>query len=1161
VALGGAVATDEDTPTDLTLNATDLDGDTLNYSVTASPTHGTLSGTAPNLTYAPDENFNGVDSFNFTASDGLLSSNEAIVFVNVNEVNDAPLATNDSYSTNEDFALFVSSPGVLANDTDVESSISALLVSTTAHGTLALNANGSFSYTPDADYNGPDSFTYKATDGSLDSNIATVNLTIISVNDSPVAADDNYSTSEDTPLLISKSALLANDTDVDGDSLSVDSFDGMSTNAGLVLDNSNGTLTFTPASDFFGIDAFNYAVSDGNGGTDFGHVTVEIIAVNDAPVSSDGSATTDEDLPKTIILNATDIDSSMLVFSIVAGPSNGSLDVITGNTVTFTPNADYNGPDSFTFIANDGSLDSNLATVAITINAVHDSPVAQDGSVSGSEDTPAGLILNATDVDGDALTYTVTVSPAHGSLSGIAPNLSYTPNSDFNGLDSFKFIANDGTLDSNEVQVSISLSAVNDIPVAINDTATTDEDTPKTLMLNATDVDSGSLDYTIVTGPSHGTISPGTSATRTYTPLPDYFGTDSFSFRASDGSLDSNVGTVTITVSPINDAPVLGEIGSKSVDELVALTFTATATDVEDDGLTFSLGTLAPSGASIDESTGAFAWTATEEHGPGTYTFDVIVTDSGSPNLSDGETITITVAEVNLPPALDLIATPITIDELTTASFTAIASDPDIPVQVLSFGLSGAPSGATIDVTTGAFSWTPGETQGPASYTFTVIVSDGTLSDSQEVTINVNEVNSQPSLSAIANQTASEHTAFTSTTPSASDSDIPTNTLTFSASGLPGWASINSETGVITGTPGESDGGTSNTIIVTVQDNGSPVMSASQTFTLSVLETNTAPTLTMISDQYATEHVAFTSISPSSSDSDLPVQTLTYSATGLPAWANINATTGVITGSPGETDGGTSAVVTVIVTDNGTPNLNAIRIFALSVIETYSIEGQKFEDLNGNKIKESSEPVLAGWTIYLDSNNNAALDLGEQSSVTDSSGNYEFNNLASGTYYVREVVQSGWHQTLPEKFPTAPGKWTVETSGGNDAINKDFGNIRARAVTGFFHPIDMSGVVNLIKAGQAVPAKFEIFIGGTEQTSVSEIVGGTVKYKSISCSNLSPGADDIEVTNTGATTLRYDSTTGHYIQNWKTPAGAGMCYSLTATLIDGSSIVAYFKTK
>jgi K+-transporting ATPase c subunit len=514
-----------------------------------------------------------------------------------------------------------------------------------------------------------------------------------------------------------------------------------------------------------------------------------------------------------------------------------------------------------------------------------------------------------------------------------------------------------------------------------------------------------------------------------------------------------------------------------------------------------------------------------------------------------------------VPPALDLIATPITIDELTTASFTAIASDPDIPVQVLSFGLSGAPSGATIDVTTGAFSWTPGETQGPASYTFTVIVSDGTLSDSQEVTINVNEVNSQPSLSAIANQTASEHTAFTSTTPSASDSDIPTNTLTFSASGLPGWASINSETGVITGTPGESDGGTSNTIIVTVQDNGSPVMSASQTFTLSVLETNTAPTLTMISDQYATEHVAFTSISPSSSDSDLPVQTLTYSATGLPAWANINATTGVITGSPGETDGGTSAVVTVIVTDNGTPNLNAIRIFALSVIETYSIEGQKFEDLNGNKIKESSEPVLAGWTIYLDSNNNAALDLGEQSSVTDSSGNYEFNNLASGTYYVREVVQSGWHQTLPEKFPTAPGKWTVETSGGNDAINKDFGNIRARAVTGFFHPIDMSGVVNLIKAGQAVPAKFEIFIGGTEQTSVSEIVGGTVKYKSISCSNLSPGADDIEVTNTGATTLRYDSTTGHYIQNWKTPAGAGMCYSLTATLIDGSSIVAYFKTK
>ena len=132
-------------------------------------------------------------------------------------VNDAPVAVNDSYSTNEDTPLTVNAPGVLGNDTDVDGdSLTAVLVTGPTHGTLTLNSNGSFTYTPTANYNGPDSFTYRVSDGSALSNIATVSLTVTAVNDAPVAVNNSYSTNEDTQLTVSAPGVRGNDTDVEG---------------------------------------------------------------------------------------------------------------------------------------------------------------------------------------------------------------------------------------------------------------------------------------------------------------------------------------------------------------------------------------------------------------------------------------------------------------------------------------------------------------------------------------------------------------------------------------------------------------------------------------------------------------------------------------------------------------------------------------------------------------------------------------------------------------------------------------------------------------------------------------------------------------------------------------------------------------------------------
>jgi PKD repeat protein len=186
-----SVTTDEDTPKEVTLSATDVDeGDNLSYEIVDSPQHGKLSGSGATRTYTPNENYNGPDSFTFKANDGQADSNTAPVTIDVKAVNDAPVATDDSYEVDEDDTLNIEAPGVLANDEDVDNAatdLEAILVDGTAHGDLTLNPDGSFNYKPNENFFGDDSFTYKANDGTDSADTATVTLRVNSVNDSPTA--------------------------------------------------------------------------------------------------------------------------------------------------------------------------------------------------------------------------------------------------------------------------------------------------------------------------------------------------------------------------------------------------------------------------------------------------------------------------------------------------------------------------------------------------------------------------------------------------------------------------------------------------------------------------------------------------------------------------------------------------------------------------------------------------------------------------------------------------------------------------------------------------------------------------------------------------------------------------------------------------------------
>ena len=220
-------------------------------------------------------------------------SDDGVVTITVNAVNDAPDAQDDTYTTDEDVALTIAVPGVLLNDTDVDSTLTAVLATGPANGTLVLNADGSLTYTPNLNFNGTDSFTYRANDGDLDSDIATVTLTVNAVNDAPVANPDSFSVDEDNTLTVSAPAVLGNDTDVDDSTLTAILVS--STTNGTLMFNSDGSFTYTPNLNFNGTDSFTYKANDGDVDSDITTVTLTVNAVNDAPVAKPDSFSVDED--------------------------------------------------------------------------------------------------------------------------------------------------------------------------------------------------------------------------------------------------------------------------------------------------------------------------------------------------------------------------------------------------------------------------------------------------------------------------------------------------------------------------------------------------------------------------------------------------------------------------------------------------------------------------------------------------------------------------------------------------------------------------------------------------------------------------------------------------------------------------------------------------
>jgi hypothetical protein len=385
-------------------------------------------------------------------------------------------------------------------------------------------------------------------------------------------------------------------------------------------------------------------------------------------------------------------------------------------------------------------------------------------------------------------------------------------------------------------------------------------------------------------------------------------------------------------IIPGNHPPELNPIGSLTVEEETALNFTAAATDPEspNDVLTFSLDAGAPAGATINPVTGSFAWTPTEAQGPGDYPVTVRVTDDGVPPLSDTETVTVHVNEINRLPVL--VDPPDTnINEQVAWTCQLSATDPDVPANTLTYSLVSGPTGLGVSGA-GVVSWTPTEAQGPGTFTATVRVTDNgtpSLSANQSFQITVSEVNVAPTLVDPPDTNINEAVAWACQL-SASDTDLPANTLAFALVSGPTGLGV-SGAGLVSWTPTEAQGPGTFTATVRVSDDGTPSLNASQSFQITVHEVNVAPTLVDPPDTNINEAVAW-ACQLSASDTDLPANTLTFALVSGPTGLGVSGT-GLVSWTPTEAQGPGTFPVTVRVTDNGTPSLSTNQSFQITVNE------------------------------------------------------------------------------------------------------------------------------------------------------------------------------------------------------------------------------------
>jgi hypothetical protein len=561
-------------------NDYDADGDVLTAQQLGTPSHGTLMFSSNGcFTYVPDLNYSGDDIFTYQAFDGMATSNPVQVTITVSGGgNTEPDANSDTYVTDVGVQLVVDAlTGVLANDFDVDGdTLTAVLWVAPINGSLNLQPDGSFVYTPLPGYYGDDHFTYKAFDGLAYSDPTLVTITINPTNTPPTAAADSYETPMNTTLTIPAPGVLSNDIDIDLDPLTAE-LTGAPIQFGILNLNSNGSFTYIPQVGYVGSVYFTYRAFDGIDYSSPVQVTIEVTTINTPPTAVADSYTM---LMNTtlnvaaidgVLANDSDVDGDSLTAEVLGTPVIYGTLVLNGNgSFTYDPNDDYIGTVYFTYRAFDGLEYSEPVLATINVkqsnlapNAVTDSYYIGPGltlTVSAAD----GVLDNDNDPDGDTLQALLVDGVDYGLLSlHLDGSLVYVPTVGFIGVDSFTYRAFDGLAYSGVTIVEITVGEeVNMAPVVMADNYVVGVGT--TLMVaapgvlaNDYDVNGDSFTAELAADVLHGTLTFHSNGSFVYVPDPGFAGVDQFTYRAYDGELYSELATVTIYVRLITYMPFI----------------------------------------------------------------------------------------------------------------------------------------------------------------------------------------------------------------------------------------------------------------------------------------------------------------------------------------------------------------------------------------------------------------------------------------------------------------------------------------------------------------------------------------------------------------------------------------------------------------------------
>src|SRR5439155_15674341 len=453
----------------------------------------------------------------------------------------------------------------------------------------------------------------------------------------------------------------------------------------------------------------------------------------------------------------------------------------------------------------------------------------------------------------------------------------------------------------------------------------------------AADSSATALTFSLTAAPNGVTLDP-VPGVLTWTPTEEQGpSTNLIAVQVTDnGSLPLvEIKGFSVIVQEVNNgAPVLSAPGDQIIDEESALVLACSFSDPDLPTIPPSFSLLsAPDGMSINPATGVIVWVPTEAQGPSTNLVTVEVSDNGPSPLTDTNSFTVVVNEVNRAPVLT-VPPDKAIHGPATLVVTNIATDPDLPANTLTFSLVSAPPGVSLDPITGVLTWTPAADQRPSTNLITVEVTDDgspPLSDFGSFTVAVNDVNGAPILMTPPDQTVNELTTLTVTN-RAIDPDVPADTLTFSLVSAPPGVMLDANTGLLTWTPTETDGPGTNLITVQVSDNGSPQLTDTKSFAVVVREVNRAPVLSVPANQTLDELTTLV-VTNLATDPDVPTNTLTFSLASAPPGVMLDASTGVLTWTPTEAQGPSTNVIAVKVTDNGSPPLSDTETFTIFVQE------------------------------------------------------------------------------------------------------------------------------------------------------------------------------------------------------------------------------------